>query len=399
MKKYIFFFFVLIFLVLIFFVLNRWRQKKLVIDGVDLTPYTKEEWVEEIKSAFKDAKENKKELKKILTEVEPEYRKQALFLIAFMPYPDLIQANSSVILDNIRYANLAKKTYPWAKDLPDDIFLNYVLPYRNSQEPIENFRPYFFEKLYPVVKDLKDAYDASIAVNRWIAERVKYKPTQREDQGPFETLKGGYGRCEELVILYNGALRSIGIPSRKVWTPFWSIRDDNHAWTELYIEDQEIDGRWWYTGAAEPKDSLNSAWFDQVVKKASLVFSKPYGEPAAQEVIYYNKRGESYVNSTPFYTETNEFEIEVVSGKKRIKDIFVIFSVFNYGALRRIASVKTGKKGKATILIGKGTYFISVGDSKEYTWKVVTIGKDQKQKVLLDLKEKPEEKESFWLSY
>ena len=366
----------------------------MIFQGKDLSPYVAEEYRGKVEKALKNAGENSEELVKFLTSVHPQCKKGASFLLAYMPYADLIQIKSEVLLDNIDYAYKASEEFAWAKGLPEDIFLNYVLPYRNSQEPIENFRPYFFEKLYPLVKDLNSAEQAAILVNRWVAERVKYKPTQREDQGPFETLKGGYGRCEELVILYNDVLRSIGIPARNSWTPYWATQDDNHAWTEIWV-----DSIWYYTGAAEPSDKLNQAWFDNAVKKASLVFSKPYGEPPSFEKKYFGERGEILVNSTDFYTQTGEFEIEVTKDGKQAKDIAVCLSVFNYGASRKIASIKTDEYGKAFLSIGKGTYFISSGNEENYTWKVESIENNQKKKVALELNQPPKNKDSFWLRY
>jgi hypothetical protein len=268
------------------------------------------------------------------------------------------------------------------------------LPYRNSQEPIENWRPFFYQELYPVVKDLTSPSEVAYAVNRWIADRVKYKYTQREDQGPFETLKGGYGRCEELVIIYNDALRSVGIAARNAWTPYWTAQNDNHAWTEVWA-----DGKWCYTGAAEPSLELNSAWFDNAVKKAALVFSKPYGEPDTTEKTYLSERGGLYINSTNVYTQTGSFEIQLMKEKKKLKGMPVCISVFNYGALRSIAKPKTDKNGKASISIGKGTYFISAGNSECYNWKVVSIKEGEKKSIFLDIAEHPKEKDNFWLIY
>jgi hypothetical protein len=369
-------------------------KAQLIFQGKDLSSYVLKEYQQKVEKALDNAGENSEELIKFLTSVNPEYKKGASFLLAYMPYADLIQIKSEVLLDNINYAYKSLEEFSWGKDLPEEIFLNYLLPYRNSQEPIENFRPYFFEKLSPLVKDLNSATEAAILVNRWVAERVKYKPTQREDQGPFQTLKGGYGRCEELVILYNDALRSIGIPARDCWTPYWATQDDNHAWTEIWI-----DSMWHYTGAAEPSDKLNQAWFDNVVKKASLVFSKPYGEPPTFEKKYWDERGELLVNSTDFYTQAGEFEIEITKEDNKAIDISVSFSVFNYGALRKIAWVKTDEYGQAIIFIGKGTYFICSGDGENYTWKVESIENNQKKKVILELNQLPKEKDSFWLRY
>lgn len=392
LKKTLIIFLISLIIVLILF--QFFKGKRLFFEGVDLSPYVEEEYADKVDETLKNAGENKSELVKFLTRIDPAYKKGASFLLAHMPYVDGVEITSELLLDNVNYAYKAKEEFPWAEDLPDNIFLNYLLPYRNSQEPIENWRPFFYEKLYPVVKDLGSASEAAYAVNRWIADRVKYKYTQREDQGPFETLKGGYGRCEELVIIYNDALRSVGIPARKVWTPYWTTQNDNHAWTEVWA-----DGKWWYTGAAEPAEELNKAWFDKRVKKAALVFSKPYGKPDTTEKTYLSQRGGLYINSTDVYAEIGEFEIEVKRGERKLKGVPVCFSVFNYGALRRIARLETDENGTASLPLGKGTYFVSAGDSRSHTWKIESIKEGEKRSILLDLCELPKEKDAFWLRY
>lgn len=393
MKKIILFALLLIVVVILVFT-QFLKRGKLFFEGQDLSPYVEEEYRDKVAQTLENAGENRGELIEFLTQVDPAYKKGASFLLAYMPYVDGVEIESEMLLDNVNYAYKAKEEFAWAKELPEHIFLNYLLTYRDSQEPVENWRPFFYEKLYPVVKDLTTGSEVAYAVNRWIADRVKYKYTQREDQGPFETLKGGYGRCEELVIIYNDALRSVGIPARKVWTPYWTAQNDNHAWTEVWV-----DSKWWYTGAAEPDKELNKAWFDKAVKKAALVFSKPYGEPDSTEKTYLSKRGGLYINTTDVYTRTGIFEIVVENNGKKMKGIPVGISVFNYGALRKIARFETDKNGKASISIGKGTYFISAGDFKSYTWKVESIKEGEKKSIILNLVETPKEEDSFRLVY
>ena len=52
------------------------------------------------------------------------------------------------------------------------------------------------------------------------------------------------------------ALRSIGIPARQLYVPWWAHCDDNHAWVEA-----QVDGSWHYLGACEPEEALDRGWF------------------------------------------------------------------------------------------------------------------------------------------
>lgn len=161
--------FALLLIVVIILVFTQFLKRgKLVFEGKDLSPYIEEEYSDKVALTLENAGENKGELVKFLTQVNPAYKKGASFLVAYMPYVDGVEITSEALLDNIDYAYKAKEEFSWAKDLPEDIFLNYLLPYRNSQEPIQNWRPFFYERFYPVVKDLSLASEAGRAVNRWV---------------------------------------------------------------------------------------------------------------------------------------------------------------------------------------------------------------------------------------
>jgi len=47
-----------------------------------------------------------------------------------MPFPDLISIKANYLLETHPLRYLIKHKYPWMKDMPEDTFLAYVLPYR-----------------------------------------------------------------------------------------------------------------------------------------------------------------------------------------------------------------------------------------------------------------------------
>jgi hypothetical protein len=305
-----------------------------------------------------------------------EKKKAAVFLVAFMPLVDLVAIDADTLVHNIDYSFKARSEFPWGKDYPDDIFYHYVLPHRVSQEPIEDFRPYFFEKLKERLKKVYTLADATLEVNKYADEVIDYKPTQRRDQGPFETLKSGYGRCEEMMIFYMDAARSVGIPCRQAWTPYWAHCDDNHAWTEVWVG-----GKWYFLGSCEYSPSLDSAWFTNPAKRAALVMSVPYGLPdkstLKEELYRYeDKIPDKYavINSTANYAMPGELKVTATDaeGKPLVKANVYIY-VFNYGALRPIARLVTDDNGTARITIGEGRFFVSAGDEKSGGGRLVNI--------------------------
>ncbi len=288
----------------------------------------------------------------------------AVFVIINMPVEDLTVVSEEIFLDNLRYAYEIRSTLPWVARVSEDDFLHYVLPMRVSQEPLENWRGYFLEQIQPRVEGLETLEEVALEVNRWCGERVGFKQTQRRDQGPFETLASGYGRCEEMMIVYIDACRAVGVPARQAWTPYWGFCDNNHAWAEVLGDD----GNWHYTGACEPRDVLDSAWFSRSVPRANLVMSVPFGLPDEETPNLYRLQDEpgaryAIINSIGFYRPSTELTINVVdiSGNP-IPEINVYLSVFNFGALRPIARGETDEYGVWTITAGPGGYFISTGN-------------------------------------
>ena len=306
----------------------------------------------------------------------PEKKKAAVFLVAFMPLVDLVAMDTDTLVHNIDYAFKAREDFPWGKDYPDDIFYHYVLPHRVSQEPIEDFRPFFYDQLKNRLKKTMTLADATLEVNKYSDEMIDYKPTQSRDQGPFETLKSGYGRCEEMMIFYMDAARSVGIPVRQAWTPYWAHCDDNHAWTEVWVG-----GKWYFLGSCEYAPSLNDAWFTNPAKRAALVMSVPYGLPDKdtfkEELYRYEDKIPdkfAVINSTANYTTPGKLKVTLLGsdGQPLAKSNIFIY-VFNYGALRSIARLITDENGLAQITIGEGRFFVSGGDDKSGGGKLVNV--------------------------
>ncbi len=331
-----------------------------------------------------------------LQELTIQERVGAAFLIANMPTVDLVEMDAATFTEHVRYAYRARREFAWTRDLPEDAFLHFVLPYRMSQEPVERWRKFFYDSLAPRVKDAGNAPAAALEVNRWCGERIKFKATQRRDQGPFETLKSGYGRCEEMMIFYVAAARSVGIAARQVWTPYWPMMDNNHAWVEIW------DGaRWSYLGACEPAPTLNQAWFSNTVKKAALVYASCFGSGLQSEEIYRRESNAAIVNVTAQYV-TNPCTLEVLAQNATSEPLTqtpVHVYVFNFGGLRPIARLVTGQDGRVALTINQGEYFVSfaAGNSK-YFGKVV-LSKDGKHTYKLTATDSPVTRQTNWLRY
>ena len=73
---------------------------------------------------------------------------------------DLKTITADFLIKQIDYSFKAWHEKPWAKKLSFEQFCEYVLPYRGSNEPMENWREFFWEKYKGLEKKMTDPSDA-----------------------------------------------------------------------------------------------------------------------------------------------------------------------------------------------------------------------------------------------
>ncbi len=222
----------------------------------------------ELEMALASAGENRSELEKALTQVPDEQRAGLYFLLVNMPNSDLTSLKADFLLENLSLAYTVRRESAWGKSLPDEVFLNDVLPYANINERRDSWRKEFHERFWPIVKDVKTPGLAGTRLNQAIFKElnVKYSTKRRRaDQGPRESMQSGLASCTGLSILLIDACRACGVPARFVGTPLWTDKSGNHSWVEIW------DDGWHFTGAAEANgDDLDKAWFADRATTAQL---------------------------------------------------------------------------------------------------------------------------------
>lgn len=183
----------------------------------------------------------------------------AAFLSAHHPPRDA-DIDPAIVLQAIEVSLAARNTYPWAKQVSDELFLNDVLPYAVLDERRVPSRAKVHAIASPLVKDCTTAEQAAQAINRELFKLVgvSYSTKRRvANQDALETMELGLASCSGLSILMIDACRSVGIPARLAGIAAWPGRGGNHSWVEIH------DGqRWRFTGAAEyDARGLDRGWF------------------------------------------------------------------------------------------------------------------------------------------
>ncbi len=188
----------------------------------------------------------------------PETQQVALdFLLENMTDADRETLTPEFLAEHIEVATLARKTFPWGKDVPDAIFLNDVLPYASLDERRDAWRKTFFERFSKTVEGCQTAGEAAIKLNTSLYDdlNVHYsRGRSKACMSPLESIAENKASCSGLSILLVSACRAVGIPARIVGTPVWVDGGGNHTWVEIW------DGAWHSIGASESK-ALNRTWF------------------------------------------------------------------------------------------------------------------------------------------
>src|SRR3954470_2962241 len=86
-------------------------------------------WSDGVENALNRAGTNRAELVSALEHTPTDRRPGIEFIVENMPQPDLETLSSQFLSENLSLAYDALSEAPWAKTIPDAIFLNDVLPY------------------------------------------------------------------------------------------------------------------------------------------------------------------------------------------------------------------------------------------------------------------------------
>jgi hypothetical protein len=283
-----------------------------------------------------------------------EDEKQGLeFLYAYMPLSDLADYSPAFFLGNVRESLKARKEMPWGREIPEDVFLHFVLPLRVNNENLDSFRMVMYDEIKARVKGLS-IEEAALEINHWCHEKVNYRATDSRTSAPLSTVKKTFGRCGEESTFTVSAMRTAGIPARQVYTPRWAHIDDNHAWVEVWIN-----GKWCYMGACEPEPVLNRGWFSEPSKRAMLVHTRAYGHYFGDEEVIAASDRFSELNLTRYYAPVKTVTIWVKQADGTpAESAEVEFRLYNFAEYYPVATKYTDRQGMTQLTTGLGDLLV-----------------------------------------
>lgn len=272
-------------------------------------------------------------------------REAMLFLYAYMPINDLVDYPATQHLQSVQTALKARKEMSWGNTVPEDLFRHFVLPQRVDNETLDNFRITHYEALKSHVKGMS-MEEAATAIDEWCSQQPNTAETDRR-------------KATTLV----AALRTVGIPARRVFPAQAGETNDNAAWVEKWV-----DGKWSHTNA----------------QGGQLIISRAYGRyEGAEEKIAYN-RCFAAINLTDNYAPTAKATVRVVDGMGiAISNATVRFGIFDRGGIRFISTKYTDAQGEVSIRAAQGDMIVWANFDDHFSVEKLSFALDTENELIL----------------
>ncbi len=260
---------------------------------------------------------------------------------------DIEHMRADFLIGHIDAAFDAWQSSPADRRVGFRAFLDFVLPYRGSQEPLHDWLTPLLQRYAKMEAKLPavEGEDAGARAKRLyrlvgkdVHKRVRFNerfylhPT---DQGFHEMEKSGQGRCEDITNMLTFAYRSLGLATAADYTPAWAHRDNNHAWNVLL----DASGQGSAKGNAHAAKVYRKTY---ALQRDSLAFRLPAGRAAPNRFL----ASKTYIDVTDQYAPTTDVTAAIESRDlKPAGASFAYVCVFNGGQWVAIdwSGVESGK--------------------------------------------------------
>ena len=220
---------------------------------------------------------------------------------------DLEVMTAAYLINNVELAFASWRGKPWAQEMSFDTFCQHILPYRGSNEPLDDWRATVLDHFEELPQGLEDPTDASAAAriiekqaHAWVGFWDLYylHPT---DQSYSQMMEAGKGRCEDITNMISYGLRANAVAVGSDYTPAWANRDNNHAWTTVLGPDGRGATRQGNIAAKIYRKTFaiqHDAWMHQAAE----------GEPVARWLAR-----DHFIDVTDQYMETVDAKIQLTA--------------------------------------------------------------------------------------
>ena len=153
--------------------------------------------------------------------------------------------------------NSMNTRYSWYDDLPDSIFIHYLLPFRIDKEPLSSYRSTLEAWIGRRVQPGETAVAMADGIRAVITQAITLTGYSDDDLilTPTQIIPSGQASREGRWILLGASLRTFGIPVRSVKGWFPGVDRNLYLWFDIWTDDG------WYTlsSGTPPLEYLKAA--------------------------------------------------------------------------------------------------------------------------------------------
>jgi hypothetical protein len=254
---------------------------------------------------------------------------------------------STGIINHIN-ASFEALNQPWNRNLSFEDFCEYILPYRNGKELLENWRTLFLTEYNWVWDSLPgnpSMLELASVLNRGaevkFADGIGRYPTPIS---PSNLIKGRFGTCNDIATYRTLLFRSFGIPICTDFFPQWGNDRNSHYWNAILDSAGEL------TSMDKVIGDINAsvAYKFQIAKVYRKTFSKQKEmvelqncNPGSMYPDFFDLR---ITDVTGKYVPVST--VELATDKMSTENSMVYLCVFNNKGFTPIA-ISVCKEGKA----------------------------------------------------
>lgn len=216
--------------------------------GCSSNKYEETAW-EVVKQSNNNAKELTRFLEYYKTNGDRDKYEAACFIVANMPGKysligenqicDLNVVKSDSLIYSLETSFDIKNSSPFLKQYNFRQFLEYILPYRIFNEPLEYYwksdclRHFHSDEKSDIIKAAKE-------INSQVKIKLSIENYGDDIQSYSEIMSSKYGKCDDRTSLLVMALRANGIPAAYEFVPCWGSSNNGHSFVSIILPDGSI---------------------------------------------------------------------------------------------------------------------------------------------------------------
>lgn len=132
-----------------------------------------------------------------------------------------------------------RETTPFLQQYDFNQFLEYIIPYRIADEPLE----YYWKSdvgNYFMTEEKDDIIEAAKEINSQVRIKLSADNYGNELQSYSDVMSSRYGKCDDRTMLLVMALRANGIPAAYEFVPCWGSSNNGHSFVSIILPNDSI---------------------------------------------------------------------------------------------------------------------------------------------------------------